>query len=193
MAKSTTIASTAQAQVGAQVSAPVSTNAVPSFVKLSAKANELDIIARNRSYDDSTQMAGKHYARVRFTPSNDNSDLNEIIDQIDDEKFEGDFVFIICEEDKQDLIEAIDTGSINSLDLRISLRESESTGIVSYSVRYGKSDDEMRAIKRDELAVRRQELEARKSLATAKAKFYGSSKMDSIFTESLAQELQMKF
>lgn len=192
-----------QAQAGVQVTAPVSQNAVlVDSVNVVATANDLDIISRGNEYDPDGKMSGKHFARVRYTPPSNNEELNSLIDQINQASFldSGDFVFIICEEDKPKLIESIDNGTITSVSLKISLREidAETTG---YSIIRRKDDDENKEIARKKLAnarkeleIQEKELEARASLADAKlGLFKDTALITSVLKDSVLAELQMKF
>lgn len=202
MAKDNANLATSQAKVAKQVSAPVSQNAVIDSVNVVATANDLDIISRGNKYDADGKMSGKHFARVRYTPPSNNAELNALIDQINQQSFldSGDFVFIICEEDKPQLIDSIDNGTITSVSLRISLRDVDAE-TVGYSIVRRNDDDRNKAIARKklsnaekELEIQEKELEARASLAEAKLGLFKDTAMiTAVLKDSVLSDLQMKF
>ena len=182
MANSKATSVAAQAQTTGQVTPLGTTNgdivAVTKPIRYTASADELSIVARNVPYTNGArQLAGQHYARVVLSTSN--TEINNLFDKVTDEDFEGDAVFIICEEDHGKIISAIEDDLIDSMILTVGLRledrEDEDSDIVP-SVNFKKA-------KTLESKVERQKYEAQ-------IKFYASPKVDAVLSSQLLSELQ---
>jgi hypothetical protein len=171
-----------QAKTTAQVTPLGTTNgdivAVTKAFRYTASGDELSIIARNVPYTSGARKdANQHYARLVL--STDNADVVELFKNVTDEDFEGDAVFIICEEDHGKIIDAVQNDLIDSMILSVGLRlednADEDSDIVP-SVNFKKA-------KTLESKVERQKYEAQ-------IKFYASPKVDAVLSNQLLSELQ---
>lgn len=184
MANSKATLVAAQAQTTNQTSPSGLTNgdivAMTKSFRYTATGDELSIVARNVPYTNGTRADNRqHYARVVL--STDNEQVKELFKNVTDEEFEGDAVFIICEEDHAKVISAIEDDLIDSMILTVGIRlddrDDDDSDIVP-SINFKKA-------KTLESKVERQKYEAQ-------IKFYSSPKVDAVLSNQLLSELQDK-
>jgi hypothetical protein len=182
MAKKNSSSPAEQAQAGGQVTAPEITNADIVLnsdpIRYTAKGEELSIVSRNNPYKSGQRkIDNKTYALIQLSTSN--KEVNNLLSNVTDEDFEGEPVFILCEQDHEKTIDAIENDLIDTVILKINLRledEEDPDSQILPSVQFKKA-------KNMESRVKREELEA-------KSRFFTSSKMNDVITASLLQSLQ---
>ena len=184
MAKTNATLVAAQAQTTNQTSPSGLTNgdtvAMTKSFRYTASGDELSIVARNIPYTSGARKdSNQHYARVVL--STDDDDVKKLFSNVTSDEFEGDAVFIICEEDHAKVISAIEDDLIDSMILTVGIRledrDDDDSDIVP-SVNFKKA-------KTLESKVERQKYEAQ-------IKFYSSPKVDSVLSSQLLSELQDK-
>jgi hypothetical protein len=186
MAKSTTIASAAQAQTEEQATAPELTNAdivaATKAVTVTLKGDNLTIVSTGTPYLNGKRAEeGKTFSTFR-TVITDEKAL-KVLNLASD--FEGSVAFIVCDQDHKNFLKSVEDDMIDdftiTIGLRLSDKEDEDSEIRP-SVNFLKG-------KGLKASVERETLEAQRALAKARARFFSST----VFSEQLAGELQMKF
>jgi hypothetical protein len=186
--------SAAQAQTEDQViTAPELTNAdIVSSTKMKVITvngeNIINVQSSGNEYQSGKRAEdGKTYSVIRtnITDSSINEFLSEFV-----EDYNETLSFIVCEQEQQKFLDAVDSGMVDTFKLSVGLRladKNDEDSDIRTEVNFiqGKNLED---------SVRREKLEAERKLAKAKSRFFANeSKIDAVFSDQLAKELQMKF
>lgn len=191
MAKSNTTSAAAQVQTADQVSSPGLTNgeivAATKAVTVTMKGDNLTIVSTETAFENGKRADdGKTYSTFR-TVITDEKAL-KVLSLVED--FDGSVAFIVCDQDHKNFLPAVEDDMIDEFTIRVGLRledKEDEDSEIRPSINFQKG----RSLK---AAVDRETLEAQRQIAKAKSRFFASSdKVDAVFSESLAKDLQMKF
>ena len=200
MAKKNEISSTSQGKIDELVTPPTLTNGdiVSSTKMIVATIKGSDIInvqSSGNAYQKGKRADdGKTYSVIR-TQVND-SNINELLEEFVD-NYNQTLSFIVCEQEHRQFMEAVEEGRVDSFKIAVGLRlldkEDDESEILA-EVNFLQGKDLKLSVEREKLELERERIESDKKFAKAKARFFGNeTKIDAIFSETLAKELQMKF
>ena len=206
MANPSKASKAAQAQTLDQVSSPETTNEQEIIVnddltneeivlmyksfRYEAKADEISIISQGNEYTSGKRATdGKTFTRFRLVT--DNEKVLEVLENISN--FDGGASFIVCEQERPKDIAIIENDDFDTVVLTIGLRladpNDEGSDILS-NVNLMKAVPLESASKRETLALQRDKIASDRAKYQAQKRFYSSSKMDDVLSNSLLSALQ---
>jgi hypothetical protein len=155
-----------------------------------AKADEISIISQGNEYTSGKRANdGKTFTRFRLVT--DNEKVLEVLENISN--FDGGASFIVCEQERPKDIATIENDDFDTVVLTIGLRladpNDEDSDILS-NVNLMKAVPLESASKRETLALQRDKIASDRAKYQAQKRFYSSSKMDDVLSNSLLSALQ---